>query len=43
MTSNIALYERLGYRITQRAEEDGFARVHMAKTIQAKSASGPDE
>jgi len=43
MTANIALYERLGYRITWRAEEDGFARVHMAKTVQAKSASGADE
>jgi ribosomal protein S18 acetylase RimI-like enzyme len=43
MTANIALYERLGYRITRRAEEDGFARVHMTKTVQAKSASGADE
>jgi ribosomal protein S18 acetylase RimI-like enzyme len=43
MTSNIALYERLGYRITRRAEEDGFARVHMTKALQAKSASGADE
>ena len=43
MTSNIALYEGLGYRITRRAEEDGFARVHMTKALQAKSASGADE
>jgi ribosomal protein S18 acetylase RimI-like enzyme len=43
MTANIALYERLGYRVTARAEEHGFARVHMAKRVQAKSASGADE
>ncbi|HET6824682.1 MAG TPA: GNAT family N-acetyltransferase, partial [Amnibacterium sp.] len=43
MTANIALYERLGYRISRRAEEDGFARVHMTKAVQAKSASGADE
>ncbi|HEY0375084.1 MAG TPA: GNAT family N-acetyltransferase [Amnibacterium sp.] len=43
MTTNIALYERLGYRITRRAEQDGFARVHLAKRVQAKSASGADE
>jgi ribosomal protein S18 acetylase RimI-like enzyme len=43
MTANIALYERLGYRITHRTEQDGFARVHLAKGVQAKSASGADE
>jgi ribosomal protein S18 acetylase RimI-like enzyme len=43
MAANIALYERLGYRVTRSIEEGGFARVHMAKPVQAKSASGAEE
>jgi len=31
MTTNIALYERLGFVETHRAEQSGFARVFMAK------------
>ncbi len=31
MTRNIALYERLGFAETHRAEQAGFARVFMAK------------
>jgi ribosomal protein S18 acetylase RimI-like enzyme len=33
MAENLALYRRLGYRETHRAEEDGFRRVHMAKDL----------
>jgi ribosomal protein S18 acetylase RimI-like enzyme len=45
MTENIRLYERLGYRETHRAEQDGYARVFLTKALrpQAKSASGADE
>jgi ribosomal protein S18 acetylase RimI-like enzyme len=31
MVENIAIYEKLGYRETRRATEDGFARVFMRK------------
>ena len=33
MTENIALYARLGYVETHRAEEKGFRRVYMAKQL----------
>lgn len=33
MTSNIALYTRLGYIETERRVEDGFARVFMRKRL----------
>ncbi len=33
MTENIALYSRLGYVETHRAEERGFKRVYMAKAL----------
>lgn len=33
MTENIALYGRLGYAETHRAEERGLRRVYMAKTL----------
>ena len=33
MTENIALYARLGYAETHRAEEKGFRRVYMAKPL----------
>lgn len=33
MASNIALYERLGFVETHRAEQNGFARVFMAKRL----------
>lgn len=33
MTSNIVLYERLGFVETHRAEQSGFARVFMAKAL----------
>ena len=33
MTENIALYTRLGYIETHRAEETGFQRVYMQKTL----------
>jgi len=33
MTENIALYTRLGYRETHRAEERGLQRVYMAKPL----------
>ena len=33
MTRNIALYERLGFVETHRAEQNGFARVFMAKAV----------
>ncbi len=33
MVTNIALYERLGFVETHRAEQAGFARVFMAKVI----------
>lgn len=37
MTTNIALYERLGFVETHRAEQSGFARVFMAKAIAPRS------
>jgi ribosomal protein S18 acetylase RimI-like enzyme len=33
MVRNIALYARLGFVETARAEQDGFARVYMAKRL----------
>jgi ribosomal protein S18 acetylase RimI-like enzyme len=33
MTENIALYSRIGYCETHRAEENGLRRVHMAKQL----------
>lgn len=33
MTENIALYSRIGYSETHRAEEKGLRRVHMAKLL----------
>lgn len=33
MTENIALYARIGYAETHRAEESGFRRVYMAKLL----------
>jgi ribosomal protein S18 acetylase RimI-like enzyme len=33
MTENIALYARIGYAETHRAEEKGLRRVHMAKQL----------
>jgi len=33
MTGNAALYERLGYVETHRAEENGFARIFMEKRL----------
>ncbi|GGJ10695.1 GNAT family N-acetyltransferase [Neoroseomonas lacus] len=37
MTTNIALYERLGFVETHRAEQSGFARVFMAKALIASA------
>lgn len=34
MTENIAIYQKLGYRETHRATQDGFARVFMRKLLQ---------
>jgi GNAT superfamily N-acetyltransferase len=33
MTENIALYERLGFRQTERVSEKGFERLYMLKTL----------
>ncbi|QXH53401.1 GNAT family N-acetyltransferase [Pseudomonas fakonensis] len=33
MTENIAIYQKLGYRETHRATQDGFARVFMRKLL----------
>lgn len=33
MTENIALYTRIGYRETHRAEEKGLRRVYMTKSV----------
>ncbi len=33
MTENIALYEKLGYSITERRNEDGFERVYFCKVM----------
>lgn len=33
MTENIALYSRIGFVETHRAEEDGFRRIHMRKVL----------
>jgi ribosomal protein S18 acetylase RimI-like enzyme len=33
MTENIALYKRIGYAETHRAEEKGFRRVYMRKSL----------
>jgi ribosomal protein S18 acetylase RimI-like enzyme len=35
MTENIALYERLGFVETHRADENGFRRVYMTKLLDA--------
>jgi hypothetical protein len=35
MTENIAFYERLGFVETHRAEEKGFKRVYMTKSLDA--------
>ncbi|MEM8878664.1 MAG: GNAT family N-acetyltransferase, partial [Pseudomonadota bacterium] len=35
MTENIAFYDRLGYSITERRNEDGFERIYFAKAIDA--------
>jgi ribosomal protein S18 acetylase RimI-like enzyme len=35
MTENIALYHRLGFAEVRRADEHGFARVFMEKTLPA--------
>jgi GNAT superfamily N-acetyltransferase len=37
MTENVALYERLGFVETHRAEEHGFRRVYMTKRLDAPS------
>ena len=37
MTENVALYGRLGFVETHRAEEHGFRRVHMRKLLSAPS------
>lgn len=33
MTENVALYTRIGYRETHRAEEKGLRRIYMLKTL----------
>ena len=33
MTENIALYSRIGYVETHRAEENGLRRVYMSKRL----------
>jgi ribosomal protein S18 acetylase RimI-like enzyme len=33
MVENIALYQRLGFVITHRAEENGFRRVYLSKSL----------
>lgn len=33
MTENVALYARIGYRETHRAEEKGLRRIYMLKTL----------
>ena len=33
MTENIALYSRIGYVETHRAEEKGLRRVYMTKSL----------
>jgi ribosomal protein S18 acetylase RimI-like enzyme len=33
MTENVGLYGSIGYIEIHRAEEDGFRRIHMAKTL----------
>jgi hypothetical protein len=33
MTENIALYGRIGFIETHRAEEKGYRRVHMRKAL----------
>ena len=33
MPENVALYERLGFRQTERVSEKGFERVYMVKTL----------
>ena len=37
MTENVALYGRLGFVETHRADEHGFRRVHMTKLLDAPS------
>ena len=33
MTENVALYERLGFHLTERVTEKGFERLYMVKTL----------
>lgn len=33
MTANLSIYPYLGYRETERREEDGFSRVYFEKTL----------
>ena len=33
MTENVALYERLGYRVTGRGQQAGYSRVFMSKPL----------
>lgn len=33
MTENVELYRRLGFRVTERRQEDGYDRVYMEKRI----------
>jgi ribosomal protein S18 acetylase RimI-like enzyme len=35
MVENVALYSRIGYRETHRAEEKGLKRIYMLKTLAA--------
>lgn len=41
MTENIALYTRLGYAETHRAEEKGLRRVYMRKPLYEPGAALP--
>ncbi len=43
MVENVALYSRIGYRETHRAEEKGLKRIYMLKTLAAdrRRAGGP--
>jgi hypothetical protein len=41
MHENIALYQRLGYAIVDRREDEGFHRVFMRKRLMPPSAEFP--
>lgn len=41
MVENVVLYGRLGYVETHRAEENGFRRVYMVKTLDEPARSVP--